>query len=173
MHPARLSDEELLRQCVITTGRVAGPGGQHRNKVETHAEILHTPTGLLGQAGERRSQIENKRVALRRLRLLLAITHREPVPRGEIGSDLWRSRVTPAKDRGMGGRIACNPDHHDYPALLAEALDVAADTDWDMPTAALRLGVSSSQLLGLIRDHPPAFAALNRERERRGRPRLR
>lgn len=167
-HPASAADEDLLRACVFTTGRTRGPGGQHRNKVETHVELLHSPTGIIGQAGERRSQHENKRMALRRLRLALATAHREPVRRGEIGSDLWRSRVRPSGVRGQGGRIVCNPDHHDYPALLAEALDVIHAADLDLPTAALRLDVSASQLVKLVKDHPPAMIRLNADRAARG-----
>ncbi len=172
MHPASLPEDRLLTQCTVTTGRVAGPGGQHRNKVETHVEIRHEPSGLIGQAGERRSQIENKRVALKRLRLLLATAHREPVPRGEIGSPLWRSRLKPPTERGAGGRIACNPDHGDYPTLLAEALDAIYAAGWDHTLAAVRLDVSPSQLVKLIKDHPPALAALNAARAEAGLRRL-
>lgn len=171
MHPACLSDDELLKRCEVNRGRAGGPGGQHRNKVETHITITHTPTGLIGQAGERRSQHENKSVALRRLRLALATEHREPLPRGEIVSVLWRSRVTPGAGapgapgvRGELGRIACNPDHHDYPALLAEAMDAVFDAGLEPKAAALRLGVSATQLVRLIGDHPPALVRLNAAR---------
>jgi hypothetical protein len=192
-HPACLDEEDLLAQCTLTRSRSSGPGGQHRNKVESQVILLHTPTGLTAQAAERRTAAENKRVAVRRLRLTLAVEHRCPVPRGGIGSDLWKSRrSTPprgkteeifpgirvridpaggAEGRPAGaplGRIACNPDHHDYPALLAEALDVIADANWDTRRAAARLEVSASQLLKLVKDHPPALLRLNAERAARG-----
>lgn len=181
-HPAALEPDALRAQCSMSKNRSSGPGGQHRNKVESQVILQHVPTGLIAQAGERRSSQDNLRVALRRLRLLLAVEHRTVVPAGEIGSELWRSRVTaPSKPRleeiapgvrvrvaAPGGRIACNPDHEDYPALLAEALDVIADAGWDMKAGALRLQVSASQLLRLIKDHPPALLKLNAERVRRG-----
>ena len=103
-HPACLDDEALLKQCDINTGRTGGPGGQNRNKVETLVELTHRPTGLDSHASERRSQSENKRVALRRLRLALAVAARMPVPIGEIGAALGKSR-------GKGGRSSGNPDH--------------------------------------------------------------
>ena len=81
-HPAALDDEELLGQCSLGRGRSSGPGGQHRNKVETKITIKHTPTGISAQAGERRSQGENKRVAVFRLRTALAVGHRCGVPMG-------------------------------------------------------------------------------------------
>jgi len=172
-HPAALDDEALLTQCDLGRQRTSGPGGQHRNKVETQVSITHRPTGISAKAGERRSVRENRPVAIKRLRLKLAAEHRCPVPIGEIGSDLWRSRRTPPRKPAPGqepslGAIACNPKHHDYPSLLAEALDVIAAADWDVKKAALRLDVSASQLVKLIKDHPPALELLNRHRASRG-----
>ncbi len=163
-HPTALGEDELLKQCVWTRTRGSGPGGQRRNKVETGATLLHEPTGLSAQATERRSQNENRRVALKRLRLVLATEHRAtvPVPKGldEIASPLWR-------ERRQGNKIVCNPRHRDFPTLLAEALDVIADSGWKPKKAALRLGVTMSQLLKLAREHPAALAKLNAEREKR------
>ncbi|MBL8745832.1 MAG: peptide chain release factor-like protein, partial [Phycisphaerae bacterium] len=67
-----------------------------------------------------------------------------------------------------GGRIQCSPEHHDFPALLAEALDVIADAGWDVKRASVRLGVSMSQLVKFIKDHPPALVKLNAERVKIG-----
>jgi hypothetical protein len=168
-HPACLSDEDLLKQCDTTRGRAGGPGGQHRNKVETLVMLHHRPSGQEAHAGERRSQMENKAVALWRLRLNLALAVRTGVPAGEIGSALWKSRLVRAGNvEGEGGRISCNPDHHDYPALLAEAMDVMAAAGWDHKKAALRLGCSPSQLLKLVKDHPSAMVKMNQERTGRG-----
>jgi len=66
----------LLRACVLRRGRTRGPGGQNRNKVETAVYLLHRPTGVAAAATERRSQAENLRVALFRLRLQLAVAVR-------------------------------------------------------------------------------------------------
>ncbi len=165
-HPACLPEEELLKQCTIGRGRTSGPGGQHRNKVETAVLITHEPTGLSGFAGERRSQIENKQVALKRLRHTLAVEVRVGVPAGQVGSVLWRSRV-------RKGRISVNPEHRDFPALLAEAMDVLAEAAWDPKKAALRLEVTSTQLVRLIGDHPPALLKVNAERSGRGQRELR
>lgn len=162
-HPACLPDDLLLTECDASTGRSGGPGGQHRNKVETLVRLVHRSSGIDAHAGERRSQIENRAVALRRLRLALAVGVRFPVPIGSIGSDLWKSRVSPAT-----GRLLINPDHHDFPALLAEALDVIAAARWDAGNAALRLQVSASQLIKLVKAHPPAASMWNRARAERG-----
>jgi len=163
-HPAALDDETLLKQCTWTRSRGGGPGGQRRNKVETGAALRHEPTGVSAQATERRSQEVNKRVALKRLRLALATDYRAtvPIPKGldEVASRLWR-------ERRKGDKIACNPKHRDYPTLLAEALDVVADSGWKPKKAAVRLGVTMSQILKLVREHPPAMLKLNEERAAR------
>lgn len=156
-HPAAIESEALLSQCTIGRNRGSGPGGQHRNKVETLVELCHNPSGIETHAGERRSATENRAVAVRRLRLALAVGVRMPVPLGEIGSPLWRSRV-------QNGRIVCNPEHTDYPSLLAEALDTIHAAKLDVRRASIRLGCTTSQLIKLIKDHPAAMVRLNQDR---------
>jgi len=169
-HPACMEDEALLAQCDRRLARTGGPGGQHRNRVDSKVILTHRPTGIESAAGERRSANDNQRVAVRRMRLALAVGVRMPVPTGEIGSELWRGRRRAVRDAGgrVLGRISCSPEHHDYPSLLAEALDVMAAAGWDPKRAALRLEVSMSQLVRLIKDHPPALEMVNRERAKHG-----
>jgi len=160
-HPAQLDPEILLRDVSMTRGRSGGPGGQHRNKVSTHVELTHDPTGISASAGERREGEVNRKVALRRLRLALAIEHREPVPIGDARSPLWRQRV---KNR----KILCATRHEDFPAMLAEALDFIYDAGLDMKKAAVRLETSMSQLVKLIKEDKHAWAKLNTDRDAKG-----
>jgi hypothetical protein len=164
MHPATLSEPALLRDCEETRTRRGGPGGQHRNKVETAVVLLHRPTGIAAEASERRSQAENRRVAVRRLRLALAIGHR--LPPDPAGPSLrWQARTA-------GSRITVALDHDDYPALVAEAFDHLAACGWQLPPAAAALGVSPSQLARLCRREPAAWTALGRHRAAAGLPLL-
>ena len=55
-HPATLTGPHLRKQCQVTFGRTSGPGGQHRNKVETAVRIIHVPTGIRAAAGERHQE---------------------------------------------------------------------------------------------------------------------
>jgi hypothetical protein len=165
-HPAGFSDERLDRECRVTFGKASGPGGQHRNKVETSVRVVHEPTGIDAAATERRSQMQNKRTAIRRLRLKLARRVRTPVDPG-------RYDPTPCwKRRRQGQKLPVNPKHPEYPALLAEALDVVSACGFDVGGAAGRLGVTMSQLARLIRHDRHAFAWVNEGRNARGLPPL-
>lgn len=159
VHPAALPEDELRKRLDRSRGRSSGPGGQHRNKVETKSILTDVPTGVSAHASERRSLSENERVALFRLRLALAVQVRTAPPAGECRSTLWRSRCDEAT-----GRIACNPEHADFPAMLAEAMDVIWAASFDVKKASLRLCCSMSQLVKLLKDHPPALVELNRAR---------
>ena len=79
MNPYRaLSDDDLLAQCRVEFRRASGPGGQHRNKVETAVRIVHAPTGIVATAADSRSQHANRVAALARLRDKLdKLFHRE------------------------------------------------------------------------------------------------
>ena len=166
LHPAMLPDEKLLSDCELTFGRHSGPGGQHRNKVETSVNIAHRPTGISASAGERRSQSQNRHTAIRRLRLKLALQVRRRVhPDRHRPSETWRQRR-------QGRQVSISPRHRDYPALLAEALDVIVARRYDVAGAAGLLGVSMSQLAKLVRHEKHAFAMVNEGRARRGLPAL-
>jgi hypothetical protein len=161
MHPTALPDDAILAQCDARRLRRSGPGGQHRNKVETAVQLLHRPTGVAAEANERRSQAENRAAALRRLRVNLALSVRAIRPEAEGPSPLWRSRC-------RGGRIVVSAEHADFPALLAEALDTVACREADVKAAAESLGCTTSQLVKLLDMEPRALALVNTWRQERG-----
>ncbi len=163
-HPAELDPADLLKRCRQDghRARSGGPGGQNRNKVDSSVELVDGPTGVTAHANERRTRAENHRVAVRRLRLRLALDCRTERDLIAGPSDRWRARV-------RGGRIAVNPDHRDYPALLAEALDVLWLKRFDPKPSAILLDVTLSQLIRLVAKEPDALALVNSRRKERGR----
>lgn len=166
VHPVELSDAELLKQCDIRKTKRSGPGGQHRNKVETAIVLTHLPTGEQVEASERRSQSENLAVALERMRIRLAVRVRRGIDRAGEPSDLWRSRC-------RAGKIVVSVSHPDFPKVLAEGLNQVAASGWELKPAAERLGCSSSQLLKLIGDEPTAWTLLQETRRKLGLRELR
>lgn len=164
MHPAALPPDALLADVQEMHTRRSGPGGQHRNKVQTAVVLVHRPTAIAAEAAERRSQAENRRVALGRLRLRLALEHRTPAL--PAPSARWLARV-------RGRQLAVAVDHHDYPALVAEALDQLQAHGLDMPATAAALGVTTTQFLKLFKKTPEAWTTLNRLRSGAGLPVLR
>ena len=160
-HPASDTDELLLAQCKFTFLRRSGPGGQHRNKTETAVIVEHVPSAIRAEANERRSQAENRRLAIIRLRLALATEVREPIAPDQSISSLWQSRI-------HKNRLSISEQHDDFPSILAEALDRIAEYDYQLDLAAAQLLVTSSQLVKLLKQHRPAFELVNRERQQRG-----
>lgn len=57
----------LERDSDIEYFIASGPGGQHRNKVETGVRLVHRPSGISVTATERRSQHANREVAFERM----------------------------------------------------------------------------------------------------------
>lgn len=158
-HPALCSPEHLWNECDVRRLRRSGPGGQHRNKVETAVSLRHLPTGVCAEANELRSQGQNRTVALFRLRVNLALDVRCPCGPDHEPSPLWQSRCA--------GGLKVNGSHDDFPALLAEALDVLADTNADPKQAAAVLGCTPSQLVRLLKLDRRALVLVNQWRSER------
>ena len=86
--------------------RSSGPGGQHRNVTDSAVRIRHIPTGVVAQASERRSQAQNRELALERLKAALEKRERKAkkriatkVPRGAVEKRLTEKKATAKKKR--------------------------------------------------------------------------
>ena len=70
--------------------RGSGPGGQHRNTTDSAVRIRHLPTGIVVHAGENRSQLRNREVAMERLRA--AIEKRNRVVKKRLATKVSKSQ---------------------------------------------------------------------------------
>lgn len=73
--------ESLERDCTMEFFIAGGPGGQHRNKVESGVRLTHLPTGIVVTATERRSQSANREAAFERMAEKLTEMQRVRKPR--------------------------------------------------------------------------------------------
>ena len=113
---------------------------------------------MKAEASERRSQAENRAVAVFRLRVNLALDVRVQREAGSVPSALWQTRL-------RGEQIVVSAAHEDFPAILAEAMDTLAACEFDPNVACESLRCSVSQLVKLLRKEPRSLAQVNRERQ--------
>ena len=155
----RLDAPGLLRICDVSRFRSGGPGGQHRNKVETAVRLRHRPTGIVVEAKRARSQEANRVAALRQLRLKLAAGVRSALDLDDPALPAEFIRY-----RGPDGRLAINERNPDFPIVLATALDAYTAAQGRYAAAAVALGVTSSQLARLLQAGAPQDATRRQKR---------
>ena len=108
--PTQATDlESLAREVEVEFVRASGPGGQHRNKASTGVRIRHLPTGIVVNATERRSQAQNRQLAMerlqRKLRALLRPRRKRVPTRPTAASRARRhaeKQVRSSRKRGRG-----------------------------------------------------------------------
>lgn len=104
--PSALDPERVEADCDMEFVRTGGPGGQHRNRRETGVRLTHRPTGIVAGATERRSQSQNRALALERMIEKLEKRRSRPKrrkktkkPRGVKARDLEAKRKASDKKR--------------------------------------------------------------------------
>ena len=152
----RLDDAALLKQCDEERYRASGPGGQRGNKVDTAVRLRHRPTGAVSQAEEARSLEENRRRAVGRLRLRIALHVRAPF---DIASPPLPAELL--AHRRAEGALAVNPRNDAYPLVVAAVLDSLHAAGGSYAGAAHALGVTTSQLLRFLRRDREVWRALS------------
>ena len=161
------SDEALVAECTVETYRASGPGGQHRNKTESAVRLTHRPTGVAVTATERRSQHENRRRAVSRLRKAIACRVRQPMagqgaPTGPLAAVL----ADPAWPR-VSQRSAA------YLVAAASILDHLEAREGKVSQAADDLGVATASLVKFLSLDTDLWQAANGIRRRFGHKPLR
>ncbi|MCY3732968.1 MAG: peptide chain release factor-like protein [Chloroflexi bacterium] len=163
-----LSDDELLAQCRFERFRVSGPGGQHRNRTDSAARLTHEPSGAVGYASERRSQHQNRAMALSRLRRAIALEVRREVDLEMYHPPATLQRVLPRSiTTDVPGKDRVGPRHREFWTGIGPLLDLFEAVGGSTADCAALIGCSSNQLTKLFASEPHVWAAANRIRTRR------
>ena len=166
-----LDDAALLAQCDIHIYKSSGPGGQHRNKVSSAVRLRHHPTEVAAHGDDSRSQHENKRITLRRLRMNLACRVRntpdslELTPPPIVRECLFtpRGRKPPVKQRLEVGRRDVR-----FWYVAAYLLDVLNAREGKLSDAAAHIGISTGNLSRLLKSERHLFTAAQALRKQFG-----
>ena len=169
-HPATLQPDELLENCGLRTQRRSGPGGQHRNKTSSGAFLHYPPTNTTAEATERRSQADNRRIALERLRFRLAVDVRSPSPID--GHEIF-SEEKQLRKRYQGHSLKISDRNCDKPAVLALLLNDLHVYGGQPSAVGPIWQTSTSAIVRLIKSHSNAFVFLNKIRQHHNRLPLR
>jgi len=162
-------DNRLLAECRLETFRASGRGGQKRNKTRSAVRLVHLPSLLEAIANESRSQIANRRMALRRLRHRLALQLRQPIdlPGDNWQIPQWFQCLRPALPgiHYSHRPLACLSSRHElYPAAMGLLLDVLAAVRWSISDAAAHLECSTAALVRFLEADGQLWAHVNQHR---------
>jgi hypothetical protein len=163
-----LEDGALLRQCAFDRYRASGPGGQKRNVSDSAVRLRHQPSGVAAEASESRSQHENRRRALARLRRAIALGLRAPVNLEGYAPPTEIEAV-----RTADGRLAVGRRDARFLPAVAALFDLLEAVEWRLSDAARRAGVSTAALGRLLAQDPAVWRAANERRRAHGLSALR
>jgi hypothetical protein len=164
-----LDDDALLRQCNVDTYRSSGPGGQHRNKVSSAVRLRHKPSGLMTTGDQSRSQHENKRLALKRLRKEIATSLRASVDLAAAPARPLSECIHKDKRRPKGPlRLDVGRKDHRFWQVVAQLLDRLETAEGRAGDASDSLGISTSNLIRIFKSDTTALSAAQSIRKRYG-----
>jgi len=144
------NDEKLSNQCSLEFFKSTGKGGQKKNKTSSAVRLVHKATKIEAISGNRRSQKENRAIALKHMKMNLALA--------------WR-KVPAEKWNGPFNQNEKNPQ---FPLVSAVVLDHIYEQGWQVSKAADKLGLSTGQLIRFLKKHVDLWQKVNQERERLG-----
>ena len=165
-----LDDAALRAQCDVDIYKSSGPGGQHRNKVSSAVRLRHRPTGVSAHGDESRSQQDNRRMALRRLRMKIACTCRRPVDPAAETPPVVAECIFTRRGSGQAGgkRMEIGRKDGRFWTVAAYLLDLLDARDGRLSDAAAVLGISTGNIVSLLKSDRHLLTAVQQVRKAHG-----
>ncbi len=159
------TDEDILAQCDIHIYKASGPGGQHRNKVSSAVRLKHKTTNITATANDSRSQHDNRKLAIQRLRMNLAIRLRDPIPPhgGEtpLPAILVECINVATKGPKVGiGRLTISRKNPRFWEVAAYLLDYLAGANGKIGEVSASLGITTGNLTSVFKADRHLLAAV-------------
>lgn len=160
-----LTDEKILAQCDIHIYKASGPGGQHRNKVSSAIRLRHKTTGITATANDSRSQHSNKKLALQRMRMNIALRLRCDVPPTQEKSKLPEIlteclQVATKGPQAGSAKLIIGRKNHKFWSVAAYLLDILLGAEGKVAQAAAVLGITTGNLTSVLKSDRHLLAAV-------------
>jgi hypothetical protein len=168
-----MDDPALQACCEVHLYRSSGPGGQHRNKVSSAVRLHHKATGVTATADDSRSQHDNRRMALRRLRMNLACQCRQVIEPGLTVRVPAIVRECTFVPRGPGHapglhKLQVGPKDVRFWRVAAFLLDLLEAKEGRLAEASAILGISTTNLANVLQSERHLLAEAQKTRKRHG-----
>ncbi len=99
---ARMSADQIARDCEVQTFHASGPGGQGVNTADSAVRMRHVPTGIVVVSREERSQLRNRECCVEKILDICRRRARPPRPRKatRVSASQKRKRLEAKRARG-------------------------------------------------------------------------
>ncbi len=95
-----------IKDVIVQSFRASGPGGQHRNKVETAIRLIHRSSGIIVTATDAKSQLQNKKKAWQKLMEKLKAKNEGLIQ--DFNTDQWATQLQIERGRPVKTFIGKN-----------------------------------------------------------------
>ena len=165
-----LTDEKILAQCDIHIYKASGPGGQHRNKVSSAVRLKHKMTAITATANDSRSQHSNRKMAMQRLRMNIALRLRSPIPPTHEEPNLPDIlaeciHVASKGQRAGSARLTISRKNPRFWSVAALLLDLLAGAEGKLAQVSARLGITTGNLTSVLKSDRHLLAAVQEIRK--------
>ena len=144
-----MTDEELLKLCKTDHFIATGKGGQKRNKTSSAVRLSLNDSTISVTASEDRQQSVNKKLAIRKLRLSIAMELRQE-------AQAWQ------------GQLDMNAKNPQYPLFIGCLTDYLFESNWQVSEVAKSFDISTGKLIKIISKDDSFWQFVNKERQGNG-----